>query len=804
MAQESSQNTDSLFDAITKPTIAGGYTLENLFFFWCNPILKDAQQHTFEQEFHGKLDKEDQSSACFKRFSQIADLRTVFKPKIDNQNQISIMPLLRVACSAYRWEILGFSFSAVILVLLEYGSTYFMYNAMNSLKNPDKIPQNSKLEQTLILVVGLFLTEFSSATLKGFQSFGVFRISSRIRAGVVSLIFGKMQKKCSESEVVFKLPEIINLVQTDSWYFEDIVYHITKVVSIPVELTIGVCALYYLNDFAIFPAFSVFLLSFLLDWLVSWMEKAFKKNYLQKKDAFGNSLSELLDSIRYVKISALETFSVAKLLEKKLNLLKALRNLFLRVSISSCVDEMLPMLFSVVLNAFYLVYFGNISVEKAFTSVLILNTFKSTLQNIPYSLVYFIDLSLCASRISSYLYSAQVDQSYLEFQEANEELGVEISNASFYWQNQEDLDQQIIAKTKAFGDKLVQKSKTQNDKKFREESGSQAQELLKNNLTESLVSEKESSSNDDALLVIKNINLKIKRGSRVALYGGVGSGKSSLIAGILGEIQSTFGTKVKRDPQVALVPQQAWIISDTLKNNILLGRPYNESKFKEVIKASALEVDLDSFPNGEFTLIGNKGLNLSGGQKARISFARALYSDVDVFILDDPLATLDKNVATEVLERGIVEYLNSKTVLMATNSVTHLPYFDKILVIDKKQLVFEGSFFEFQSTPYFESASQSFIEENFENEEVEENDQKKPSTLADSLSVYLEESQKNHQINTTRRDITTSETERVTAIRDLLETEEKQQGEIKMSSLTTYMSMFGYFNLFLVLVSRFR
>ena len=119
----------------------------------------------------------------------------------------------------------------------------------------------------------------------------------------------------------------------------------------------------------------------------------------------------------------------------------------------------------------------------------------------------------------------------------------------------------------------------------------------------------------------------------------MGSGKSSLFYSILGEMKYHDYNlpEVTINGDIAYIPQKPWIMNQTVKNNILLGSSYNQKKYKEALKYSCLEADLQILQNGDETEIGEKGINLSGGQKARVSLAQAIYADKDIYLLDDPL-----------------------------------------------------------------------------------------------------------------------------------------------------------------------
>ena len=140
----------------------------------------------------------------------------------------------------------------------------------------------------------------------------------------------------------------------------------------------------------------------------------------------------------------------------------------------------------------------------------------------------------------------------------------------------------------------------------------------------------------DSPTVLKNISLRVKKNKLVAVVGQVGTGKSSLLSALLGELEKLKGM-VNVSGKIAYVPQQAWIQNSTLRQNILFTSDYNERFYKKVIDSCALEPDLKILSAGDMTEIGEKGINLSGGQKQRVSLARAVYSNADIYLMDDPL-----------------------------------------------------------------------------------------------------------------------------------------------------------------------
>lgn len=177
------------------------------------------------------------------------------------------------------------------------------------------------------------------------------------------------------------------------------------------------------------------------------------------------------------------------------------------------------------------------------------------------------------------------------------------------------------------------------------------------------------------------------------MIGRIGSGKSSLLATILGETIVTSG-HVKTRGSLAYVEQEPCILSDTVRNNITFGKPLDEDKLAEVIKVCELKEDLKLFVRGLDTEIGERGVNISGGQKARISLARACYSDADLYLLDDPLSAVDPAVAQKLFTNCIKGYLKSKARILVTHQLSFLHRVEKVLMLEDGEQKFLGSYAE--------------------------------------------------------------------------------------------------------------
>ncbi|KAL0031798.1 hypothetical protein WJX79_007928 [Trebouxia sp. C0005] len=195
----------------------------------------------------------------------------------------------------------------------------------------------------------------------------------------------------------------------------------------------------------------------------------------------------------------------------------------------------------------------------------------------------------------------------------------------------------------------------------------------------------------DATWWLRDVNVSVGPGELVCVVGRVGSGKSSLIGALLGEMERHSGL-VRMGGSLAYVAQQAWIVNDSLQSNVLFGQELNEQRWEACVHACSLQQDLEMLPAGVDTEIGEKGINLSGGQKQRIALARAVYSDADFYIMDDPLSAVDVHVGRHIFDNCISGVLAKKARLLVTNQLQYLPQADKIIYVESGRVVGQGSY----------------------------------------------------------------------------------------------------------------
>ena len=315
-------------------------------------------------------------------------------------------------------------------------------------------------------------------------------------------------------------------------------------------------------------------------------------------------------------------------------------------------------------------------------------------------------------------------------------------------------------------------------------------------------------------LNLKNINIRVPKGKCVAVIGKVGSGKSSLLSCLTGEMYKKVGARIKIAGKAAYVSQKAWIPSLRLKDCVTFGEPFNQLRFENAIKYSCMTEDLKILAKGADTVLGDKGVNLSGGQKIRLSIARSMYSQSDVYLFDDPISALDIDVGKVVMEEGILGFLGGTTRIVATHALAYLPMFDYVYVIDGGEIVEEGTYEEIRETAVYQGIvgdidkqRQVEIELDRKKEEEErQKDEEERKTKIEGIKALIgeidaeeaknetEEATKNLESETAPSQDSLSEkkdSEEEKAIEDIIKAEDRVRGSLSWRVVGRWLSLIG-------------
>ena len=197
--------------------------------------------------------------------------------------------------------------------------------------------------------------------------------------------------------------------------------------------------------------------------------------------------------------------------------------------------------------------------------------------------------------------------------------------------------------------------------------------------------------------LLENVSFETCDSQLISVTGPVGSGKTAIFNAIIGELSGIEG-EIRVKGRLAYVPQETWMFSGSIRENIVFGEEFDEDRYFQIIEACGLKKDFGLFIDGDLTMVGERGITLSGGQRSRVSLARAVYSNADIYLLDDPLRALDANVSAHVFDKCICGLLSRHLRLLVTHKVEHLAKSDRIVVMKDGRAVTEGSYVELLAT----------------------------------------------------------------------------------------------------------
>jgi ABC-type multidrug transport system fused ATPase/permease subunit len=292
----------------------------------------------------------------------------------------------------------------------------------------------------------------------------------------------------------------------------------------------------------------------------------------------------------------------------------------------------------------------------------------------------------------------------------------------------------------------------------------------------------------ETVRALDSLSLEIKAGQSVALIGSVGAGKSTLLMTLLGEVTHTDGGEIRFNnsenllPRVAYVAQEPYIMNATIEQNILFGTDRDSSiqalpSMNDVLANTALEQDIREMPAGLNTEIGERGVNLSGGQKMRVALARAVMHRPGLVLLDDPLAAVDVHTEEHLVEQLLFGQWKSITRVVTTHRLAHLRKFDRVIMLDKGSIVCEGTYNECVSTS---QTFRDFIAEHVDTDESLDESKNRAQVKQDHVKISLVQS--NDGVNHTQA----NQTDASQHSGKLMDDEDRAIGSIKFDLFLTY------------------
>ncbi|KAK9742712.1 hypothetical protein RND81_03G192700 [Saponaria officinalis] len=521
-------------------------------------------------------------------------------------------------------------FFAVISAVSSYVGPYLINYLVDFLA--DK--KNRSLQSGYLIALCFLSAKVVETTAQRQWIFGARQLGLRLRAALISHIYRKGLVLSSHARQSHTGGEIINYMSVDVQRITDFVWYMNTLWMLPVQIFLAIYVLHTSLGVGAFAGLGATLLVMLCNIPLTRIQKKYQSKIMEAKDARMKSTSEVLRNIKTIKLQAWDDQFLRKLESLRSTesnwIWKSLR----LGAIGAFIFWGSPTFISIATFGACLLMGIPLTAGRVLSALATFRMLQDPIFSLPDLLNVIAQAKVSADRVAYFLQEEEIQHDAIEFVPKDETpFAIDINEGKFSW----DYD----AKTPTLG----------------------------------------------------GINLEVKRGMKVAICGTVGSGKSSLLSGIIGEIQKLSGT-VKISGSKAYVPQTPWILTGNIRENILFGNPYDADKYDRTVKACALMKDFELFSHGDLTEIGERGINMSGGQKQRIQIARAVYQDADIYLLDDPFSAVDAHTGSQLFQECLMGVLRDKTILYVTHQVEFLPAADLILVMQDGRITQAGSFTE--------------------------------------------------------------------------------------------------------------
>jgi len=554
-------------------------------------------------------------------------------------------------------------------------------------------------------------------------------------ASLYTSLYKRLMHLIESSKGVIGAGRIINFFTTDSTFVAEMLNVINNVWVAPVHLIVTLALMYLEIEWCAFICIAMIIIMAVCQTFVMQLFVRLRLEKQRETDKRTKLLQEFFEGIRIVKYYGWERFAYNRIGEVRSQEIKVMsKALYLR-SIYEFISVILPVITMLVVFSIYTTQVGDLSVAKVFTVISLFRLLRTPLWLFASAAIQISQANASILRIGNFFKLTEASQNLMTIEDKNYPVGqLAIEDGVFAWETPETkkaCEEFSVILSKRFGP-----AKKPADSK--EPTKDQTKEPTKSVLliTEaSLLQKKDEEDHSESYVILKDINIKVKPKSLVAIVGVVGSGKSSLVNAMIGEMIKLEGS-VKYNGRLAFIAQNAWIMNGTLRENVIMDQPYDEEKYNKTIKLCELNEDLLSFPKADLTEIGSKGINLSGGQKQRVSIARAVYSDADIYIIDDCLSALDPHVAKCIFNNVIMETLKDKTRIFITHGMSYLKDLDNIVVMKNGQIIATGGYQElktnckeFEYLTLLDKEKKKKVEE--EKAKKEEEDAKKAQEMED-------------------------------------------------------------------------
>lgn len=497
-------------------------------------------------------------------------------------------------------------------------------------------------------------------------------LSFRSASALQGLVLNKLLKLKSTTRNYLTTGKVITTSTIDAFSVYQLFQMAGLVISTPFVLIISIIlVIVEIGPVGFVGVFLLFVGTY-ASTLITNRFSAIRKDNLKFSDRRSKTIEEFISGIRLIKYYGWEKMVLQRIAD-----IRAVEMRFLFIgsifrALLEFVTNLVPLAINIAVFGLYVALNNDLTPSKAYATLAFFNILQMPIRVIGFVVMMLANTKVSVQRMQHYT-------GWEEFEKNSSDNALQkgeliIKEGDFSW------DTETAKKHWQEYEKNFEKKKVSVKGKDAKRCGKKPAIEEKKKEEKPLMDEKK-----DDFTILKNINLHIKPGELAVVIGTVGSGKSSLVSALLGEMNIIHG-KSSSNGRVAYVPQQAWLQNTTLKENILFGSPLDEARYQEALSICELGPDVAILPGKDLTEIGERGINLSGGQKQRVALARAVYYDADIYLIDDCLSALDAHVGKKIFDNVIRGKMHGKTIIFVTHALQYITSADRIIVMKQGRI----------------------------------------------------------------------------------------------------------------------
>jgi ATP-binding cassette subfamily C (CFTR/MRP) protein 1 len=683
----------------------------SLVFGWFTPVLKGIQEQLDlgrspdleNEEAIPPLPKEDSTSYLTSQFEEL------WKKEQQTAEQPSLVPCLWKAFSPL---FIQAGFLKAIHDCLQFVGPQVLNGLIQFLRTP-----SDSMSTGIMLTATVTVAQLCMSLCLRHYFFRCYRVSLRIRTCVLLAIYQKSLTIDPSYYQKHPVGQITNLMSVDVQRLQDVVTYLHAIWYSFLQIALAMYFLWQQLGPSCLAGVGVILASIPLTAVsAQWMGRLQKK-LMEKKDDRVQTNQETIVNMKVVKLQAWEGPFRDKVKHLRRLELRQLLHYALAQACTGLMWSAVPLLIALSTFAAYVTIAGHsLDVASALTALALFEILRFPLFMLPYVINMLVEAGVALKRIEDFL-SAPDHVPPPRLEDPN--TVIQLSNATFSYRHvlpstnkKNSTVQEHLEKTEE--ELLLIKAKLADAEEHLAELEGRPYKRYESTVGSSKRYDSGDDSGDEEkidsapekLLSLRRANFECKEGEFIAIVGSVGSGKSTFLKSILGEVQRISGEVGVRG-KLAYFDQKPFIMNDTVEGNVLFGKSDKDIElYKLAIQSCCLEHDLTLLPNGDQCEIGERGITLSGGQKARIAMARVVYHNADISLLDDCLSAVDAHVGRDMFDQCIINVLlqrnnenapkRKRTVILVTNALQYLshPMLDRIVVLKNGLVVETGSYKE--------------------------------------------------------------------------------------------------------------